>query len=373
MELLNNKLPELSKNFPKNASIRTADIRDMYNCINPREAAHSIRRLFQIIGIENARNESHFNLVFGVISWVFRSSYVCFKDRVYQQITGLPMGNPMSPILANLYVVTLERYTIDIINDIYLPNSLSFVRYLDDVLFFTYHDKVTSSMEESYFEPPEETFVLAMNEYELHKLEYILSPSASRLNESVNYLDLKIQWVRSDDVPNSKKLKFSIFDKPINKHIYTDPSTFYPPNYVYGWIQGENIRYIRNNDDEQTYNYMLKEFINFLRRRAYPEKIIQQKISLNNYNDRDDLLKGGKPHQMRKLIGSGNTNGETSKNANWLFVPLENDSARPIVSDSLKGATKLSSLISKDETCTFLFPVRRGRSIYSTLAKALKL
>jgi hypothetical protein len=74
---------------------------------------------------------------------------------------------------------------------------------------------------------------------------------AWKIGESVEYLDLKIKIGRGPD--GLDKLKLSIFDKPTNLHIYTDPSTFFPIHYVYNWIQGENIRFIRNSSDELSY------------------------------------------------------------------------------------------------------------------------
>jgi hypothetical protein len=217
------------------------------------------------------------------------------------------------------------------------------------------------------FVSPGELLLVAINETD-ERIEFTSSPLVSQLNHPINFLDLKIEWVRSG---NNKRLKFSLFDKPTNKHIYTDPSTFYPPNYVYGWIQGKNIRYIRNNDDAKMYRGALQKFMEFLRQRAYPERIIQQKLSLNKYEDRSNLLRGDKSHKKRNLVQGNNLELEQS-NTDWVFVPLANDSARPLVADSLRNSVRLFQLTSKEETCKFLFPVRRGRSIQSVLAKALK-
>ncbi|GBC01169.1 hypothetical protein RclHR1_40930002 [Rhizophagus clarus] len=95
----------------------------------------------------------------------------------------------------------------------------------------------------------------------------------------------------------------SVFDKPINLHIYTDLATWYPISYVYNWIQGKNIRYIRNSSSPQVYRESLDLFKKFLFRRNFLNRKIEAQLQLNSWADRQALLRGEKPHKDRKGKG----------------------------------------------------------------------
>ena len=54
-----------------------------------------------------------------------------FEDSFYKQTSGLPMGSPLSPVLACLYLETLESGPFEYI----IPRNSHYFRYIDDVLF----------------------------------------------------------------------------------------------------------------------------------------------------------------------------------------------------------------------------------------------
>ena len=56
--------------------------------------------------------------------------YFSFNNKFYLQMTGLPMGNPLSPILANIFLEFYERDKLSTILDI---NTITWLRYVDDV------------------------------------------------------------------------------------------------------------------------------------------------------------------------------------------------------------------------------------------------
>ena len=60
---------------------------------------------------------------------MLNSSFV-FNDCFYKQKFGLAMGNPLSPMLANIYMEHFER---DLIGS-YIPNDVYWLRYVDDVI-----------------------------------------------------------------------------------------------------------------------------------------------------------------------------------------------------------------------------------------------
>jgi hypothetical protein len=87
-----------------------------------------------------------------------------------------------------------------------------------------------------------------------------------------------------------RKLDFIGYQKPFNNNIYTAPDSYVPLNYRFSWIIGENIRLIRNNDNEEAYQNQLKEYVDSLLKRGYDNAVILQHLKYN-YEDRPNILK----------------------------------------------------------------------------------
>ncbi|CAG8646729.1 10818_t:CDS:2 [Acaulospora morrowiae] len=91
-------------------------------------ALRCIWYLLNTKGIINPDTKHEFDLIHNIIVWIFRNSYVAYLDRVYFQLKGLPMGNPLSPILANLYACAVETSALKDLHIQFEPDSCIFVR-----------------------------------------------------------------------------------------------------------------------------------------------------------------------------------------------------------------------------------------------------
>jgi hypothetical protein len=186
---------------------------------------------------------------------------------------------------------------------------------------------------------------------------------AWRDGESIEYLDLRLRVFNR----NGKKwIGTSVFDKPTNLHIYTDPSTWYPMHYVYNWIQGENIRIIRNSSTIESYNDSLKLFKEFLYRRNFLKQKIELQLDLNNYEDRIALLRGEKPHEQRKGKGKGK-----QINRQDTYILVENSGCREIVTNFVKNIDYLARDYDK-LPLHFLPVVKKGKTVLSVMNKMCK-
>jgi predicted GIY-YIG superfamily endonuclease len=67
-----------------------------------------------------------------ILSLCLKNSYFTFNDKFYKQKKGLPMGNSLSPLLADLY---MDDYISKHLNDININNKI--YRYVDDLLIIT--------------------------------------------------------------------------------------------------------------------------------------------------------------------------------------------------------------------------------------------
>jgi hypothetical protein len=145
-----------------------------------------------------------------------------------------------------------------------------------------------------------------------------------------------------------------------------DPSTWYPMHYVYNWIQGENIRYIRNSSDKEVYNDALAQFKEFLYRRNFCENKVLRQLQLNDYNDRMALLRGEKPHQDRKDKGKMVDKRQDS------YILIDNSGSRGIITSAVKQIDYIAREFNPTIGIHFLPVVKRGKSILTVVNKMRK-
>ena len=66
-----------------------------------------------------------------------KNLYFEFNDEYYEQIYGIPMGNPLSPVLANFFLEHVESEFLPLYVGV---KPLLWLRYVDDILCLIPHD-----------------------------------------------------------------------------------------------------------------------------------------------------------------------------------------------------------------------------------------
>lgn len=347
------------------------DICDMYNSVDQDECISGITWLAKNKGWWTSSNDLGWKKIIALTKWVFKSSWVTFDNKIYLQKRGLPMGSSLSPPLANLYLASLEVKSLSLFS----LNGMLYGRYLDDIIIMSIDNQYIEPGTDNKQHPAYRRAINYLDTIKVHSgnspIEFEETGLACLPGESIEFLDLKvtieneIEDVLNDDldvVRWVRPITVEVFDKPTNLHIYTDPSTFYPMKYVYNWIQGENIRYIRNSSNEMVYKKTLEKFKEFLLRRNYLEKQIQRFVALNQYEDRNELLEGLKPHDNRKEKRKGKTDNR--------YIMLRNIGTRNLMTH----AVRIISANDIDPDSAQLIPVvTRGKSITTVLNKARKI
>ena len=116
-----------------------------------------------------------------------------FNGKYYSQNFGMAMGNPLSPVLSNLYMELFEK---KILNRI-LPRNVVWFRYVDDIICIW-----PNNLDEN-------VFLMSLNDL-VPSIKFTMELEQ---NSSLPFLDVLIHRV-------DRKFKFSIYRKPTNIQAY---------------------------------------------------------------------------------------------------------------------------------------------------------
>jgi hypothetical protein len=108
----------------------------------------------------------------------------------------------------------------------------------------------------------------------------------SENDRSVPMLDLEL--FLGDKFIELNMIDFVGYQKPYNNNLFTAPDSFVPKNYKFSWITSENIRLIRNNDNEKSYLLQLEKYVDNLFKRNYPSNVILAHLK-HKWDDRTAL------------------------------------------------------------------------------------
>jgi len=181
-----------------------------------------------------------------------KNLYFQFQGIYYEHVFGFAMGNPLSPILANLFLEHIESEMLPTFSGI---QPYFWVRYVDDVLS------------------------LVPANFDLHVfLDFINS-----LYPSLNFT---FEWEDNGRIPfldvlihnNSDHLKFSVYRKPTNAEVYLHYFSFTASNIKTGIAQGLLLRALRICDQEYLQDEIAHIFECF-KKLAYPEHVLSKALS----------------------------------------------------------------------------------------------
>jgi hypothetical protein len=212
-----------------------------------------------------------------------------FQNKGYRQIDGIGMGSPLGPLLADIFMASLERKVQDKLDEICL-----FRRYVDDILV------ITSSRQQA-----EEVMNIFNDLHPNIKLTV-----EHENNESLAFLDLLLK--RNPD----GSIQRSVYRKATWSGQYLHFHSFAPIRYKRGLVRTlfERARRICTNDT-------LEDELRFLRHtlgeNAYPSSFIS---------------KFSKPMTPSSLVST------VEKKKVFLQLPFRGDDVDRLISNRLKAA-----------------------------------
>ena len=83
-----------------------------------------------------------FDLIYKYVNFVFENNFFVFNDKFYRQIAGIPMGDCLSPLFADIVMDDLELYCWSKLKNNFNINPLWYYRYVDDSSMLVHKDHI---------------------------------------------------------------------------------------------------------------------------------------------------------------------------------------------------------------------------------------
>ena len=178
-----------------------------------------------------------------LVQVVLRNTYFSFKDNVYEQVSGLPMGNSISSILSTIYMDAIEQQSLRQLRiGIYR-------RYVDDIFITTTTEEEAHAILD---------FMNAQNEHIKFDIEHSSNSTLSLLDFSVNM----------------KNITFSFYKKHAKKDIFVNFTSAMPTRSKIQCARNEIKRIRERCSTTQQETKHQKNFENLLATNGYPEEAI---------------------------------------------------------------------------------------------------
>ena len=212
--------------------------------------------------------------------------YLCTKHvhfnyggKIYIQIDGVAMGSPLGPVLANIFMISLEEAILPSIK----KHVAHWKRYVDD----TY----------AYIDPSKTEFVLEkLNSYHpniqfTHEIEE---------NQKITFLDVLI--IRTRD----NKLETTVFRKETNTDLYINWNSHAPIQ----WKLESSENLIQRSISIRSNAKLLEDELNYLRNvfikvNDYPLKLVNSIIKIElekNSSDQQEVTTNATSKQMQLVL-----------------------------------------------------------------------
>ena len=162
-----------------------------------------------------------------------------FDGNIYVQNDGVAMGSPLGPVLANIFMVELERLVIPTLMD----QMKCWTRYVDDTLCYIKTDSID--------------YVLKMlNGFHIN----IQFTCEVEIDSKISFLDVLV--IRD----SNNNINMTVYRKSTNNDIYLNWESFAPDKWKWGTLKTLTKRaYVCSNQKlPQHLNYIEKYFVSII-------------------------------------------------------------------------------------------------------------
>lgn len=266
--LQNNELPAGTK-------FCTADINSMYPNVDREEA-------IKIATTELASMSPAFGSFNPLIFWkrIMKDAHqnieFKFKDQLFNQIKGVPIGSPAGPQIAMIYLhskIALKWQQLKeemFFGGIYFDDA--FLIFKPSISTEQIHQRLNGLLEDTTLNFDPDSFTIKTVE--------------QMTTESFDILDISIS--STGNTTDNYKCYTKMYAKPVGGSQYLHYCSAHPPACKRSIIKGELSRRLRLTDKLEDWIATKQELWQKLRRRQYPIKVLAAEFAKVCFNDRID-------------------------------------------------------------------------------------
>ena len=234
-----------STTYPTNAKLFTADAVSMYTNIPTNTAIMLIAKHIRKSVTEERPKQN--DALIAALKLVMLNNIFCFGDMTFKQLNGTAMGTPPAPPYATIYYGIHEKNFLPKHN----KHVIFYKRFIDDV-FGIWIPHPNPQIDAQLWDE----FKQSMNAFPGLTWEFE-DPS-----DKVNFMDLTIT-IKNGHVSTS------LFEKPLNLHLYIPPHSAHPPGLLPGIVHSTLFRIFTLCSDHDDRVLRTRVFFKRLQARGY--------------------------------------------------------------------------------------------------------
>jgi Reverse transcriptase (RNA-dependent DNA polymerase) len=208
-----------------------------------------------------------------VVNLCMDENYFKFRDNIYKQTEGTSMGNPLSPILANIY---MKKFETDLSKDKRFPRC--WLRYVDDIFVILKEAEIDNTLD-------------WINDQH-GNIQFTIEKES---NNQLPFLDVLVKR-------NEKQINFSIYRKPTNTEKYIAADSFHPTQHKHAAFHSMAFRMCNISMSAEDYNIEKRKIIEIGRQNGYNNKDITSiihKHELHTKRKQQTTFYGLSDHEKR--------------------------------------------------------------------------
>jgi hypothetical protein len=282
--------------FPDTCVFLYFDVESLYPSIRIEDALIALK--WKLEQLDTSDRE--ITRLLEMTEWVLTNNYIEFGYTTWRQITGLAMGTPVAPSIANIFLEFLESKIEARATELFgrYQRPLYFKRFLDDgaAIFET-------------AQAAEEFSTVYGSIFPNIKITKVVS------NESMIFLDMEIY--KGKRFQETGRLDIRLFQKPSNQYLYLPKTSFHSPGVFRSIVVGEIRRYRLLSTEDAEFEVVKALFVERLGQRAYREKWLAALIRRSATTARETLIK-----QLRERRGPPQDSDKSKASTSTRAGPL---------------------------------------------------